>query len=373
MTDILKTASNPEVRKILLLTNRLEDSPSGGREMLCKMNHDMLKDIYGDEFTVIELGKSPIRGVKSIVGAFKGYIDGLSNASIATVLHEIQRKGIGQVFVDGSNLGELVKVIKKKFPDVQVCTFFHNVESRFFLGALKQTKMPQALAVFLVNYLAERKSVRDSDKIICLNERDSKLLQKVYRRKATHVSPMALQDKVPAGLSLSVKNSTEKFALFVGGVFYANQAGITWFVKNVAPYVNVKTCIVGRGFERLKGELEVAGKVEVIGEVDSLAQWYRDAHFVIAPIFDGSGMKTKVAEALMYGKKIIGTPEAFTGYEDIADQAGRLCKSADEFIDAINDADEMAKAQCDLELREIYEKRYSYEAAKARLEEILAS
>ena len=41
----------------------------------------------------------------------------------------------------------------------------------------------------------------------------------------------------------------------------------------------------------------------VVGEVESLAQWYHDAYFVVAPIFDGSGMKTKVAEALMYGKE----------------------------------------------------------------------
>ena len=38
------------------------------------------------------------------------------------------------------------------------------------------------------------------------------------------------------------------------------------------------------------------------------------AALVIAPIFDGSGMKTKVAEALMHGKHVVGTPEAFSGY-----------------------------------------------------------
>jgi polysaccharide biosynthesis protein PslH len=106
--------------------------------------------------------------------------------------------------------------------------------------------------VLIANYLAERKAVRYSDKIICLSDRDSRLLQKLYGRAATHVSPMALQDKLPAGHDLSPNPPDEKFALFVGGVFYANRAGISWFVKHVVPHIQIKTCIVGRGFEDLK-------------------------------------------------------------------------------------------------------------------------
>ena len=163
----------------------------------------------------------------------------------------------------------------------------------------------------------------------------------------------------------------EKFALFVGGMFYANRAGIAWFVEHVVPRIQIKICIVGRGFEDLRHELERAGKVEVVGAVDQLSDWYRDAHFVIAPIFDGSGMKTKVAEALMYGKKVIGTPEAFSGYEGLAERAGRVCANADEFVQAIEAADDMVKARFDPEMRALYEKTYSLPAARARLAEIM--
>jgi glycosyltransferase involved in cell wall biosynthesis len=283
----------------------------------------------------------------------------------------IQAENVGKVFIDGSNLGGFVKVAKLRFPNVEISTFFHNVEARFFLGSLKQTKSLRALAVLIVNYLAERKAVRYSDKVICLSERDSRLLQKLYGRAATHVSPMALQDKLPTDLDLSVREQHEKFALFVGGVFYANRAGISWFVKHVAPRITIKICIVGRGFEDIRHELEREGKVEVVGAVDSLAKWYLDAHFVIAPIFDGSGMKTKVAEALMFGKKIVGTPEAFSGYEDVAEQAGYVCKTADEFVAAIENIDEVLQSSYDKNLREVYEKYYSLAAARKRLSKIL--
>lgn len=341
--------------------------------MLSKVNHDLLSDIYCNQCFVVQLDKNQIRGVKAIVRAFKGYIDGLSFGAIAMMLQEIQNRKVENIFVDGSNYGEFIRVIKKNCPRVQIYTFFHNVEARFFLGALRQNMTLHALAVLIVNYLAEKKSVRYSDKLICLNKEDSHLLQRIYGRAETHVSALALQDKLPGVTPSRAREPGEKFALFVGGLFYANRAGIAWFVENVAPRIQIKICIVGRGFEGLKRELELARNVEVIGAVDSLVHWYHNAHFVIAPIFDGSGMKTKVAEALMFGKKIIGTPEAFAGYEEISHRAGRVCRSADEFVAAIESADEMVSGSFDPGLRAIYEEKYSYPAARLRLEEIVAS
>ena len=355
----------------MLVTNQLQVAPSGGRELLCKLNHDALHEIYGDRLVVVELPRQPLRGFTSIMGAFNGHIDGLSGASIRDALQRIQRERVGKVFVDGSNLGEFVKAVKRSFPTVEVVTFFHNVEARFFLGSLNQAQSMRALAVLAVNYLAERKSVRFSDKIICLSERDSRLLLRLYGRAATHISPMALEDKLPTDPDLSAPRRKEEFVLFVGGMFYANRAGISWFVEHVVPRIGIKTCIVGKGFEDIKHDLEQAGKVEVVGAVDRLAEWYRDARFVIAPIFDGSGMKTKVAEALMYGKKIVGTPEAFSGYEDIADRAGWSCTTADEFVDAIAHAQREVTLGFDPQLRALYEENYSLPAATARLAEIL--
>lgn len=355
----------------MLLTNKLQTLPVGGREMLCKLNHDLLKDIFGDRLTVLELTKQPIRGFKLITNAFKGQIDGVNARTVNIAFQLIDARNIKQLFVDGSNFGEIVMLVKRKYPHVQVYVFFHNVEIRFFWGSFKQYKSLHAFAVLVANYLAERKSVKFSDKLICLSHRDSLLLNKIYGRHATHVSPMALRDQLALNAIKVADSSQEKFVLFVGGVFYANRFGITWFLKHVAPRINIQICIVGKGFEQYKKELEVDGKVKVIGAVDSLADWYLKAHFVIAPIFDGSGMKTKVAEALMYGKKVIGTPEAFSGYEAISDIAGKVCVSADDFVAAINEADTIVLSSFDLVLRKTYEQTYSYSAARARFQRIL--
>jgi glycosyltransferase involved in cell wall biosynthesis len=183
---------------------------------------------------------------------------------------------------------------------------------------------------------------------------------------------MALQDKIPSNFDQCATQQQQKFALFVGGNFYANRAGISWFVQRVVPQINIKICIVGHGFEAYRAELEREGKVQVVGAVGELADWYHNAQFVIAPIFDGSGMKTKVAEALMYGKKIVGTPEAFSGYEDVINRAGWCCASAEEFVAAIDSAQSLVTQAFYPELRSLYEQKYSFPAAVSRLAAVLS-
>ena len=76
------------------------------------------------------------------------------------------------LFIDGSNLGAAARAIKRTCPRVRVVTFFHNVEARFFLGALRAKPTAKAFGVLLAHYRAERLAVRWSDTIVCLSARD---------------------------------------------------------------------------------------------------------------------------------------------------------------------------------------------------------
>jgi glycosyltransferase involved in cell wall biosynthesis len=320
---------------------------------------------------VFALTPKPGLGALAAAKSFLGHIDGIDQDSLNDLGALVKASSVKQVFIDGSNLGEVARAIKRDFPDVEVVTFFHNVEARFFLGALRQELSARAFAVMVVNYLAERKAVRYSDKLVSLSERDSQLLARLYGRRATHVAPMALNDRLVD--SEPVVFPDEKFALFVGSAFYANQAGITWYAEEVAPRLKITTYVVGHGLEKLKARLERSGTIEVVGTVPSLAHWYRRAHVVVAPIFDGSGMKTKVAEALMYGKHVIGTPEAFSGYQEIMQASGVVCHTSDEFVAALQRSLDTPFCAMDEKLRALYEKNYSFAAARLRLQKILES
>lgn len=345
--------------------------------MLCKLNHDILRALLGEELTVfhLKLPQNKPTGVRALVrDALRGHIDGINDESIDEIVRLASAQPrLATIFIDGSNLGALAAAVKRRLPRLEVITFFHNVEARFFLGSLRTRRSPHAAGVLLANYVAERSAVRASNKRICLSERDSRLLKKVYGLGATDISPMALENKLPAATEDIGGRHDEPFALFVGGGFYANRVGIEWYVDNVAPLVDVNVRVVGRGFDALRERLETRRNVVVVGEVDDLSAWYRDAQFVIAPIFDGSGMKTKVAEALMYGKKVVGTPEAFSGYEDVLPHAGWVCASATEFAQSVERARESASPRMDPQLRQVFIDRYSFSAAKARMAAILAA
>jgi glycosyltransferase involved in cell wall biosynthesis len=354
---------------LLLVTNLSQAATLGGRGLLCKLHRDALVEIFGDDLAVLELKPKPVVGAWAAVKSLIGHIDGIDHASLDQLVDHIQTSPIHQVFIDGSNLGEVARVIKTQFPSVEIVTFFHNVEARFFLGSLRQARTAHAFAVMLANYLAERKAVLHSDKLVSLSQRDSLLLGKLYGRRATHVAPMALHDRSTDDVQVAATEA--KFALFVGSAFYANQAGITWYADEVAPRLRIKTYVIGHGLEKLKARLERSGTIEVIGSSPSITQWYRRAHIVVAPIFDGSGMKTKVAEALMYGKRVIGTPEAFSGYQDVMPAAGVVCRTADDFVAALQHSLDAPFCAMDGQLRALFDQNYSYPAARRRLQQIL--
>lgn len=358
--------------KLMYVTTRMVDPPQGGRAMLSRLHWHALSTLFGDRLTVHELDRAENGG--GMAAALGGYLDGLTPATESAILDRLAAEGIDRLYIDGSNFGRLAQAVRKRLPRVQIFTFFHNVEARFFLGAVRQTKSVRAIGVLLANYLAERKAVRASHRLITLSRRDSRLLSRIYRRSGTDVLPMAMEDKLPAAPKSTERGQGQDrggYALFVGGAFYANVAGILWFAREVAPHVALPTLVVGRGLEAFKDELERFPNVRVIGPVDDLARLYLDAAVVIAPIFDGSGMKTKVAEALMFGKRIVGTPEAFSGYEDIVDEAGWMCRTEAEFIAAIRHLEIDQPPRFDATLRARYESGYSREAATARLFRIL--
>ncbi len=351
--------------RLLLITLMDPDAPPGGRELLSRLNARALAALFGDRLTVHRLVKRP---GPSLVDAVRGRLNGLDRQEIARIVARVGAVPAAQVFVDGSSLGQVVAPIRRAHPDVRVVTFFHNVEARFFLGAARAKRTALSVALLAATCAAERKAVRHSDAIICLSARDGEMLRRLYGRGADHVSPLALEDALPAPLP-AIPPDRERYLLFVGGAFYANRRGVEWFARNVAPRSPLPTVIVGQGMEMLRGEL--GGSLRIVGASDDLARWYLGAHCVVAPVFEGSGMKTKIAEALMFGKRIIGTSEAFAGYDPAVIAAGWLADDAPAFLAAIDEAAKADLPAFDPAVRALYEASHSFAAATRRMGEIM--
>ena len=150
--------------------------------------------------------------------------------------------------------------------------------------------------------------------------------------------------------------------------FYANVDGLSWFVEKVLPKVNAKLIVVGAKMDKLS--FKNNEKLEIHGFVEDLGEYYRKCDAVIAPIFEGSGMKTKTTEALMWGKYIIGTDESFCGFA-IDDTVDLKCNTEDDFIKNINRLSEFGICKFNSPSRELYLKYYSIERSMEIVEKIV--
>lgn len=348
--------------RLLFCTPTEIDRPCGGRAMLARVHRDALAALVGRN-----LRMHRVHGTAGPMKRLLGQVDGATQSHARSVIAAVEAHDAEALWLDGSNLGYLAAAVRKAKPEVRIITFCHNVEARFFLGALRRIPGARAAGVLIGNYAAERLAMRNSSDVVTLSDRDDAGLRRLYGRGADHILPMALTDQADGSPAPTPLDDGAPL-LFVGGAFYANQAGIAWFARHVAPRIQIPTHVVGQGMDAMRASLEDTANVRVLGAVDRLAPLYDRARLVIAPIFDGSGMKTKVAEALMFGKHVAGTAEAFSGYAADVLAANALCTDADDFVEAVRAP---APPAYDPAMRALYERDHSPRATRSRLARIL--
>ncbi|MCH5719952.1 glycosyltransferase [Niabella hibiscisoli] len=218
-------------------------------------------------------------------------------------------------------MGNLAEMLRSRIPSLKIITFFHNVEYDYFQQLIKIEKKLRHRVTLGVVKRIEHSAVMHSDVIITLNRRDSYRLKDIYGRHANEVLPTSLPDTYTPQLDRETGKLSDTNRLnlvFVGSRFYPNEQAVNFFIERVIPYLKIPFSfnVIGKGFENYVPKIRHSA-VNIIGKVDDLTPYYEDADFVISPIFSGSGMKTKTAEALMYGKNLLASDEALEGYDEV--------------------------------------------------------
>lgn len=285
--------------------------------------------------------------------------------TVRDIIRYIKDNDIKEVFLDGSIYGRLAKRLKKI--DCYVYVYFHNVE-RDFAKMLVKNQGLIYLGQYLSYWYNERLSARYGDRLIALNERDQKLINKYYNVQCYEIVPVTYVDRFDENRCMVDKKENSKKLLFVGSAgLKANVDGIKWFICNVFKFLpkDYILQIVGKGFEKYKDELSIDKNIQVIGTVDDVDDYYYKADVVVAPILYGCGMKTKTAEAMMFGKCIMASSEALEGYEYEDIQAIQRCDTVEEYIKALKDVD-VRRFELSVRMRflEKYEENASRETYK---------
>jgi glycosyltransferase involved in cell wall biosynthesis len=140
--------------------------------------------------------------------------------------------------------------------------------------------------------------------------------------------PAPVADNAPAGI-------------FVGGLdYYPNLEAVRWYADRVAPALRqrgggaVRLDVAGHCPDRVRGTLARRG-IGILGYVEDLASHLRRYRFFAAPIHSGTGIKTKVLEAMGAGLPVVGTAGAFEGTGAVDGEHCLVAEEPCDFADAI--------------------------------------
>ncbi|AEX20706.1 glycosyltransferase family 4 protein [Vibrio sp. EJY3] len=326
------------MKKNIFITSApiLNDIIPNGGELLSKNYFKLISSNYNVDPIIIKprFNNRVILKLYSLVNCLFGFTSSFDILDLIRIISFLDKNAnnIDSVLLDSSKFGVVGRFIKRRFPSVKVITLFHNCESSYMKIKHGNNLIykPKLLSISR----SERLAIEASDLCIFLNDRDRlDLKTKSLNPKKFIVLPPVFDDVY---LKDTNTITEEPYLLFVGSAFFANVGSLRWYLTNVQSKVEMKIKIVGRGFEKYSEEFN-RENIEVIGSVNDLSDYYLNAKAVIVPILDGSGIKIKTGEALMWGRKIIASPEALSGYPNIKSLNDIYeCKSSDDYIKAIN-------------------------------------
>jgi glycosyltransferase involved in cell wall biosynthesis len=325
-----------------------------------KIHEDALEEIFGDRIDkyLLDYKKNSLKTYFYKICFL--YFPEISPAIFTNIKNKIEKVQPQIVFIESSQYGSIVKYIKKKFPAICIITFFHNIELQYAMSFLSLFNIKSWL-FYRMSQVNEAQTIKYSDKYIVLNYRDANLLQQLYKRNADCILPVSFKDVLDINKIDKIKEESyfinKHECLFVGMNFEANIQGLNWFIKKVLPFVDVHLRIIGAGMSKVFSNTD---KITVMDYVDDLSEYYLDTDFIIEPIFDGGGMKTKTAEAMMWGKAIIGTDEAFCGYEIDNISGLYRCNTDQEMIEKIQSIYNDNIVNFNVPIRELFLEKYSF-------------
>lgn len=315
---------------------------------------------------------SALEKIFAVISKYPAYLNARARNEICK---QIAVNKISLVYVDNSVSGNLIRSLKKIFPQIKFIAFFRDIEIVKMADASAKMSLLRRITLPVLFY-NEKCTAKYADATIVLNERDRQLYMENYGREPTGIVPICIPDVVLDSMDRKHEHDSKIKILFVGAEYEPNLNGIRWFQKEVAPLIksDYEFNIVGRNMELHTQEFKT-DHTNIIGTVDSLTPWYNNADVVIGPIFQGGGMKVKTAEALMHGKYFVGCSESLTGYWENIPATLKTrkifkCDSPVDFASAIDELSDRDFCINDSEIHTWAKSQYSYESIYDRYKEI---
>ncbi len=165
--------------------------------------------------------------------------------------------------------------------------------------------------------------------------------------------------------------------IFVGGLApFFNQDAVIFFCRDIFPRIlqrmpGAKLYIVGHNPPAYIKQLERPGQIIITGGVEyhKVPDYVNRAAVYIAPVRAGTGLKTKMIEALSLGKAIVATSAAVAGLWDLGEDVFQICDDPESFAKEVIVLlqDPQRRFALGKRSRALYNRSYSAEAVVAEL------
>jgi glycosyltransferase involved in cell wall biosynthesis len=260
-----------------------------------------------------------------------------------------------------------------------------GIEStRTSLGAARQLR--KRVAAWL-EYRAvsgyETRAYADNDWVLFYTVSDlrriSGLVGGLYN--ARHCPVASEVDTIPRETPQPMSEVQEPNSLvFVGGLApFFNQDAVLFFCQQIFPLVlreiaDAKFYIIGHNPPSHIRALEQPGQIIVVGGVpyDEVPSYVERAAVYVASVRAGTGLKTKMIEALKLGKAIVTTSVAVAGLWDLGDDVFQIHDDPESFAHEVVDLlqNDERRISLGIRARSLYERSYSFEAVVPRTLEV---
>ncbi len=198
----------------------------------------------------------------------------------------------------------------------------------------------------------EPKYIRNFSKIVSVSSHEIKILRQINHSARIYWIPPILPEpkyeNIDQEYMAQVREKVKDYKYKILFLRILNKPSnilpCFWFANNVLPIIKNnlgdKVCFIIAGKDPSKDILSLAKSkkdIFVFPNVSSVLPFYKLADLVVIPLFNPSGIKLKLIEALKYKKKVVARPEALwgAGLEDLVPNSDSVAGFAQKCIQVL--------------------------------------
>lgn len=282
------------------------------------------------------------------------------------------------IYIDFTRWQYVIKSIKKSGYKGKIIVRAHNVEKDYLRVEYKSQRTISSYIKSILAGHREKYMVNMADMILAITPEDKKRLIDLYKveEKKIVVCPVGVNSS-KRRKKKSVEKGQKLNCLITGSLWFGpNATGVLWVLKEVMPKVSDICELTIAGAKPNDEIMSACRKTDasLVASPESMRPYFEAADMVLVPIFDGGGMKVKIAEAMSYNLPIVTTLHGKIGYKIVDHETGFIADNPKGFSERIREYWAMSLEEKDEFLNrewDLYKENYSFEAICDMIEKLL--